>query len=713
MESTETEPHVVISDFGLAMFVSTIKKGFAGAASSNAFSSDVGTELYMAPEVESEDDRLVKYDEKVDVFSLGLMMLEVFFGVRIDSLRKTTFDEVRHGVLPRILDPPTPFSTLVRSTLSQKPTDRPSSRELRNSWLYLQYYLRTLSITIQLDPEHNLPKLRMAQYTTIPFMKSQYDRLLQALGVLFQMKQDESTRNFVPTIDEYKDISKNFNQPQYSSMRIHDKTCFICLMDSSCEMLRAINSSYTDSQALYRSAAYTISLLRAAATLISRFAQTAVPKRQPHSLFQVCLERVNFLVGQNTLYIDTYFVKRLKNGQTLATFFAILPFRVLFNFFKIHSPLMARFFDISSTINHIYEIFKQLKYALLADPSLPMLDLIKQPFELLQKLSLNTLSGNSRQDSLERLAANVSNLLSELYNTYKCSKSIFKLYYSTSSFDLSLYKFQRFVINHFLQIAEMSCFTLVAAAKSPCFPDGDFNIFNLYHDHRLCWHSICLLIRLGCLVGNPFILDRLLEPLDLLLREAESGDAIILLERERYDFVMGKLKLVQNIHIFLGNVDILTGCTIYNGKTLTCLLQRLLRLYYALSRTKQSVDLLAKSAISTSNVCHHKYLILSLSEITAKLEDITVVLHKVQFETERVFDCLFGENLCYLFKKYNSHFALNIEHFHELKESELNGLHGVDSTRELSTSLAIIESPKHKRKDELVLIFLLISIFSF
>eukprot|EP00899_Mesostigma_viride_P018147 jgi/Mesvir1/26333/Mv22512-RA.1 len=94
--------------------------------------SGIGTATYCAPEQLQE--RLHGggwYNEKVDIFSLGMVLLELFcsFGTRME--RALALKEARGGSLPKQLEEKNPpVAQLVRRMLSLDREDRPSAGEL-------------------------------------------------------------------------------------------------------------------------------------------------------------------------------------------------------------------------------------------------------------------------------------------------------------------------------------------------------------------------------------------------------------------------------------------------------------------------------------------------------------------------------------------------------------------------------------------------------
>lgn len=88
-------------------------------------STGVGTLLYSAPEV--EDGR---YD-KADIFSLGVILIELFGNFTTGMERITVLSKIREdGEFPIEWDLDTDQAALARSMVDQNPEKRPSSRDI-------------------------------------------------------------------------------------------------------------------------------------------------------------------------------------------------------------------------------------------------------------------------------------------------------------------------------------------------------------------------------------------------------------------------------------------------------------------------------------------------------------------------------------------------------------------------------------------------------
>jgi serine/threonine protein kinase len=90
----------------------------------------VGTFLYTAPEVLAENPNS-RYDAKCDVFSLGVLLFEMFFVMNTRMERTMVLTELRAGRLPATFVSEQPLvATIVRQLVHHDPSHRPTAREL-------------------------------------------------------------------------------------------------------------------------------------------------------------------------------------------------------------------------------------------------------------------------------------------------------------------------------------------------------------------------------------------------------------------------------------------------------------------------------------------------------------------------------------------------------------------------------------------------------
>jgi translation initiation factor 2-alpha kinase 1 len=141
-----------IGDFGLSKVLRQTETGGPNATSpvnstalvlvpSNTFSPQnadewedpltmgIGTASYCAPEQVATDC----YGVKADIFSLGLIMLELLCGFGTEHERIHTFHDCRRGQLPEKLEQMYPeVAEIIKSCTKQDPSQRPSANALLN-----------------------------------------------------------------------------------------------------------------------------------------------------------------------------------------------------------------------------------------------------------------------------------------------------------------------------------------------------------------------------------------------------------------------------------------------------------------------------------------------------------------------------------------------------------------------------------------------------
>ena len=130
-----------IGDFGLATLQFRNETGSSSRLRSvpsepslmkgDGFSVNVGTPFYLAPEQESS----TRYDQKVDLFPLGLILLELSFRFSTDHERFSTFKNIREnrGLPDSFIEACPEEAALVAWMTSPNPRDRPSAKEVRES----------------------------------------------------------------------------------------------------------------------------------------------------------------------------------------------------------------------------------------------------------------------------------------------------------------------------------------------------------------------------------------------------------------------------------------------------------------------------------------------------------------------------------------------------------------------------------------------------
>lgn len=91
------------------------------------FSKDVGTELYIAPEVRAGR----QYGSQVDIFAVGIIIIELWSDFATEMERIQTLMRVRDGILPDHMLNQHPIAAKLATALLQKdPMHRPGAAEV-------------------------------------------------------------------------------------------------------------------------------------------------------------------------------------------------------------------------------------------------------------------------------------------------------------------------------------------------------------------------------------------------------------------------------------------------------------------------------------------------------------------------------------------------------------------------------------------------------
>lgn len=127
--------HIKVGDFGLATAITVQHDQDAGSwtSASDKHTAEVGTTLYMSPEQIANQP----YDLKVDIFSLGLIFLELWVPFATQMERINTLQAAKKQSLPeRFLKELPTESNLVHRMISKDPTQRPITDEILDHFLF-------------------------------------------------------------------------------------------------------------------------------------------------------------------------------------------------------------------------------------------------------------------------------------------------------------------------------------------------------------------------------------------------------------------------------------------------------------------------------------------------------------------------------------------------------------------------------------------------
>ncbi|XP_072230200.1 eukaryotic translation initiation factor 2-alpha kinase 1 isoform X2 [Leuresthes tenuis] len=127
--------HVRIGDFGLACRDMIVEgnKSVSSPGSDSSHTSGVGTFVYAAP----EQLKGSHYDSKSDMYSIGVLAVELFepFGTEMERVR--TLEDLREGKIPDSFCHRWPLLTnYIKKLTSKEPSVRPTARQLLQSELF-------------------------------------------------------------------------------------------------------------------------------------------------------------------------------------------------------------------------------------------------------------------------------------------------------------------------------------------------------------------------------------------------------------------------------------------------------------------------------------------------------------------------------------------------------------------------------------------------
>ncbi|KAJ1950701.1 eukaryotic translation initiation factor 2-alpha kinase, partial [Linderina macrospora] len=138
--------------------------------------ADIGTSTYVAPEVTAKASGATRYNQKVDMYSLGIIFFEMCYPMSTGMERATVLHNLRSPEIAFPADFPVERMALqhqiIRRLLSHNPRQRPSSAELLESDMLPprmeDEYLRETIRTIANPSQPYFPKLMDSLFAHVP-----------------------------------------------------------------------------------------------------------------------------------------------------------------------------------------------------------------------------------------------------------------------------------------------------------------------------------------------------------------------------------------------------------------------------------------------------------------------------------------------------------------------------------------------------------------
>ncbi|PSK56571.1 hypothetical protein B9Z65_6195 [Elsinoe australis] len=171
-----------IGDFGLATTSRTLgpSRILSSQYTGGDMTRSVGTALYVAPELQSQSN--VNYNDKVDMYSLGIIFFEMCFPLPTAMERDKVIRQIRQKEhkLPEMYSDPakTDQGSVILSLINHTPSERPTSAEL----------LRSGKVPTQIEDEAIRTALVNLKTSGSPYFQ-------KVMSALFTQSHDQRVKN--------------------------------------------------------------------------------------------------------------------------------------------------------------------------------------------------------------------------------------------------------------------------------------------------------------------------------------------------------------------------------------------------------------------------------------------------------------------------------------------------------------------------------------
>ena len=156
---------------------------------------NIGTMQYAAPEQIMQNN----YDQKADIYSLGLVLFDLVYPMKTRMEKQTLFDEIKKGYLPLVIKEKSKIiSKLLSSMINNDPNKRPNAKEIIR--LLTEYMNQYDKIEDNLSNKENINPARRSRKRFL----SQDIQKIKAFEL--QMKINEGRNTFWKNMYNFKII---------------------------------------------------------------------------------------------------------------------------------------------------------------------------------------------------------------------------------------------------------------------------------------------------------------------------------------------------------------------------------------------------------------------------------------------------------------------------------------------------------------------------
>lgn len=148
------------------------------SASHSARTTGLGTCMYAAP----EQIRDSSYNEKVDIYSLGIILFELFYPFSTRMERHNVLEDLKNGIIPATFMKTWPKeATFIWSCISKNPDARPSAEQILESEILEQ------------DPEETIERLSMENNALKRLLEAEREQVRRLKAQMHQSGEETTS----------------------------------------------------------------------------------------------------------------------------------------------------------------------------------------------------------------------------------------------------------------------------------------------------------------------------------------------------------------------------------------------------------------------------------------------------------------------------------------------------------------------------------------